>query len=108
MISKTLFWETLLVTLRGEIIHYAKRRKQTRERNKKQLEDRIAALDAKVTLGDSSREEQLTLAQLNNDLQNIRKEELKGAYVRSRADWIKHGEKPSKLFLNLEYKNRVN
>ena len=66
------------------------------------------ALDTKVTLGNSSREDLITLSQLNNDLQHIRKEELKGAYVRSRADWIEHGEKPSKLFLNLENKNRVN
>ena len=108
MISKTLFWETLLVTFRGEIIRYAKRKNRMREHNKKQLEDRISTLDSKVTSGNSSREEQLTLAQLNTDLQNIHKEELKGAYVRSRADWIEHGEKPSKLFLNLENKNRVN
>ena len=38
----------------------------------------------------------------------MRKEELKGACIRSRADWLEHGEKPSKFFLNLENKNRMN
>ena len=108
MIKRTLFWETLLVTLRGEIICYSKKKKRIREKEKKQLEKRIEALDNKVTSGRASSEDLTALSQLNNELQSIRKVELKGAYVRSRADWIEHGEKPSKLFLNLENKNRVN
>ena len=38
----------------------------------------------------------------------MRKLELEGALIRSRTGWLDYGEKPSKYFLNLENKNRVN
>ena len=41
-------------------------------------------------------------------LENIRKERLKGVMLRSRANWIEHGEKPSKYFCSLEKRNYVN
>ena len=36
------------------------------------------------------------------------KEEMKGLMIRSKAKWIKEGEKPTKYFLNLEKRNYVN
>ena len=45
---------------------------------------------------------------MNEELIDIRKEELKGAYIRSRAEWLEFGEKPSRFFSNLENRNRVN
>ena len=38
----------------------------------------------------------------------IRKQELEGTLIRSRAEWLDFGEKPSRYFLSLENKNRVN
>ena len=35
----------------------------------------------------------------------LRKKKLKGHYIRSRAKWIEEGEKPSKYFCNLEFRN---
>ena len=43
-----------------------------------------------------------------NELENIRKERLKGAFIRSRAKWIEEGEKPSKYFCHLESRNFTN
>ena len=41
-------------------------------------------------------------------LEIIRKDRLKGVMLRSRANWIEHGEKPSKYFCSLEKRNYIN
>ena len=108
MIPHTLFWETLLVTLRGTIIHYSKQKKASKRRAENELNREIEQLDKKVSTGQASEEEILRLREQNITLTDLRKEDLKGAYIRSRADWLEVGEKPSKFFLNLENRNRVN
>ena len=108
MIPPTLFWETLLVTLRGAIIKYSKRRKTNKNNAIIHLEKQIQTLDLRVTSGTASQDQIIQLAELNINLVNLRKELLKGAYIRSRANWLEQGEKPSKYFLNLENKNRIN
>ena len=108
MISSSLFWETLLVTLRGAIIKFCKKRKTNKNNEILNLEKRIKYLDTTVTSGSASQADILLLAELNITLVALRKEILKGAYIRSRANWLEYGEKPNKFFLNLENKNRVN
>lgn len=48
------------------------------------------------------------LTSKQNELQNIRKERLKGQCLRSRSKWIEEGEKPSKYFTSFESKNFIN
>ena len=83
-----------------------KRTKGHLEQDKKKIENSIQEIDNKVKGGNSTLEERRHLSTLNEQLTLIRKEELKGAYVRSRADRLEHGEKPSKFFLNLENKKQ--
>lgn len=45
---------------------------------------------------------------LQNELELIRKEHMKGLMVRARAKWIEEGEKPTKYFLALEKRNYIN
>ena len=108
MIPPSLFWETLLVTLRGVIIDYSKKKKRTSEKERLKLEKKIDTLDNKVNTGIATQEEKDALLESNNNLLLLRRELQKGTYVRSRANWIEYGEKPSKYFLNLENRNRVN
>ena len=93
MIPPSLFWESLLATLRGTIIRYSKRKKKQREIDMQQLKNNIEILDEKVTTGTASQNKFDTLATLNNNLIELRSEILKGAYIRSRADWLEFGEK---------------
>ena len=108
MISPSLFWETLLVTLRGVIIRYSKNKKSATTKIKRKLETEIRELDTKVNQGKASINEMSHLVTLNTRVIDMRKEELKGAYVRLRAEWLELGEKPSRYFLNLENRNMVN
>ena len=41
------------------------------------------------------------------ELENLRKEKIKGKIVRSRVKWVEEGEKPTKYFCGLESKNFV-
>ena len=108
MISPSLFWETLLATLRGAIIRYSKLNKRQRTIEIQRLQDSIKLLDEKVSTGTASQHEINTLTTQNNNLVELRSEMMKGAYIRSRADWLEFGEKSNKYFLNLENKNRIN
>ena len=107
MIDAKLFWETLLATLRGIIIRYSKAKKGKKTRERKLLEGKINKLNKLISSGQSTIENYTELVRLNEELIRLRKEDLNGAFIRSRADWLEHGEKPSRFFLNLENKNRV-
>ena len=107
-IPPTLFWETLLVTLRGTIISYSSKKKRQKDKDRKALEKRISQLDEKVISGLALVPDLELLLELNNTLVALRREEQNGCFIRSRAEWTVYGEKPSNFFLNLETKNRVN
>ena len=107
-IPVALFWETLLVTLRGIIINYSSHKKRTANRDRKSLERRIGVLDERVSSGLANITDMENLIELNNELIMNRKNDLFGALIRSRAESTEFGEKPSKYFLNLENKNRIN
>ena len=101
MVSPILFWETLLVTLRGAIIKFSKRRKTNQLNEITRLEQNIKTLDDRVTSGLATPADIIRLTELNISLVNSRKEQLKGAYIRSRANWLEYGEKPEQVFLKL-------
>lgn len=44
----------------------------------------------------------------HNELEEIRTTRLKGQCIRSKANWIDQGEKPTKYFANLESRNYIN
>ena len=108
MIGPRLFWETLLVTLRGEIIRFAKKRKREARIREIELENKISELNNRVNSGEYTQKLYNTLIQKNEELIEIRKHELNGMLIRSRANWLEYGEKPSKFFLNLESKHTIN
>ena len=41
-------------------------------------------------------------------MENLREEKLQGHIIRSRAQWIEQGEKPSRYFCKLESRNFLN
>ena len=62
----------------------------------KQLEKEIKNIDTLLSqmTADTSLEQKLY--NLKNELEAHRKEKLKGVFIRSKARWVEHGEKPSK------------
>ena len=50
--------------------------------------------------------EKLNTAQ--NSLEEMRKDYIKGLFVRTKLKWVEQGEKPTKYFLSLERRNFIN
>ncbi len=65
-----------------------------------------AEINNLVEKGTFTFEEQVSLNKLQNKLDKIYEEKAKGAFIRSRKQWLEMGEKNSKYFFNLE-KRRV-
>jgi hypothetical protein len=108
-ITDQLFWETLLVQLRGRIISFASAKKRNNAEIEKSLEQKISELDNKIKSDPTTFRNNLhTLEQLNLELENMRNERARGSIIRSRARWHELGEKPTSYFCNLENSHHIN
>ena len=103
-ISDQLFFETLLMNIRGKTISYATLKKKSENKREDYLLseiNRVERCSSQSVYGDY-------LYTLDKELQELREKRLKGNAIRSRVEWMEDGEKPSKFFLNLEKRNYVN
>ena len=100
LINDQLFLDTLLMEIRGESISYASfKNKQINKRENiliKQIEELQNSTD------DRNIEH---LEKLKTELYDIRNDKLKGFMIRSKAQYIDQGEKPTKYFCGLEKHN---
>jgi hypothetical protein len=101
-IDDALFLETLLMEIRGMTISYSSYKKRERDT----LETKLTEEINEIEINNSG--ELGILEEKQKQLENIRKEKLKGHFVRSRAKWIEEGEKPTKYFCHLESRNFLN
>ena len=99
-INDQLFLETLLTEIRGKTISYSSFKIKQRNILEKKLIKEIDKLESNfrpTNLED--------LDNLKLQLENIRKEKMKGIMLRSKLQWSEEGEKPTKYFLSLENKH---
>ena len=99
-INVQLFLEMLLLEIRGKTISFASYIKKIKEQRIRDLQEEIATLEKNVT--ENSIE---NLETKKHELESLRNEKMKGKLVRSRAQWVDEGEKPTKYFCGLESKN---
>ncbi|KAK3084078.1 hypothetical protein FSP39_007782 [Pinctada imbricata] len=104
-IDNKLFLDTLLMNIRGVTISYSSYLKKSKTDREKVLEAEINRIEKLIN---TNVELQNSLAELKEELENYRKEKMKGVMVRTRARWIEEGEKPSKYFCSMERRNYVN
>ena len=71
------------------------------------METQIEILLALVNKSDST-VFQTILNETKKEFENCREKYMRGHMVRARANWIEHGEKPTKYFAGLEKRNYVN
>ena len=108
MIDDQSFFELLLLRIRGATIPYSSHKKKEKNARKRQLENLISILDELVISSPQSTIFQEMLTNSKEELESIRKEEIKGLFMRTKAKWIEDGEKPTKYFCHLEKRNYVN
>ena len=101
-IPDDLFLETLLLKIRGETIKFASRLRNNERRLRVSFEKEIEEPEATCSEGNTNK-----LISKKETLVNLRAKELEASRVRSRAAWLKDGEKPSKLLTSLETKGYI-
>ena len=87
------------------IISYSSRKKKNRINKEKEIEEKINKLEETRNGSDNTIE---AIEKLKDELEECRKEQMRGVLIRTKARWIEDGEKPSKYFCNLEKRNYVN
>lgn len=115
LIDDQLFFEMLLMEIRGETISYAVKCKKDRLKKDKDLQEKIKILEEEIQQNQSRSDNNdeikdllSSLKERNSELENLRNKQLNGTFIRSKARWIEDGEKPTKYFLNLEKRHFVN
>ena len=105
-INISLFYETLLMLIRGQTVKYSKQKaRRLREREETANKEIDRFRNAFARTGANSDMNNLLSAQDN--LQKLREPKIQGAIARSRVKWYEEGEKCSKYFLSLEKRNGV-
>ena len=109
-IDDNLFFETLLMNIRGKTISYSCYRKKLISGSEIELENKINRIEQEI----QSNFLNISLTAISNldeskrELENIRNDRLKGNMIRSRAKQIEYDEKTTKYFLHLEKQNFTN
>ena len=100
-IDVDLVLEMILLKVREASIKFSSKLKHARADQEKSLVNQIELIEKEYPSLHSENE----LEKLKQQLESLREVKLKGQMVRSRAQWLHSGEKPSHYFCNLERKN---
>ena len=114
IIDDQLFFEMLLLEIRGQSISYSVNCKKNRLDNERVLIEKVKELECELlkSQNEANNANKITnilsaLKECNQELENLRNQQLNGTLIRSKARCIEEGEKPTKYFLNLEKRNFV-
>ena len=98
-IADDTFLKILLLKIRGETIKFASTLKEQSNELELKLDTNIENLEKECFPGSIEK-----LYDKKQELQNIRETKIQAIKIRSRAIWLKDGEKPSKYLTSLENK----
>lgn len=100
-INDQLFFEVLLMEIRGKTISYSSfLKKQANKEEEKLLKD-IQQLQSEATIDHD------LLRAKNQALEEFRNKKMEGVKLRSKAKWVDEGEKVTQYFCNLENRNFI-
>ena len=105
-INDDLFYETLLMLIRGETVKFSKRKARDTKEKERELLTKIEKIQ--LELFETKTEESASrLQKYKDELEVVRKPMIDGLIVRSRVKWHEEGERSSKYFLGLEKRNSL-
>ena len=102
-VDHDVFLELLLLSVRGETIKFSSYLAKQRNKTEIQLISDIENLEKMTNVNNNLNHDLLSDKKV--ELEKLREYRLKGEQVRSRTQWLQHGEKPSKFFCSLENRN---
>ena len=104
-IDPQLFFDTLLIEIRGETIKYSSRKKRTLNQRFINLTKELNDLENLISANQNGDNFQERISIIRTELETLNKVETEGAALRCKAIYSLQGEKPTKYFCNLEKKN---
>ena len=105
-INDDLFYETLLMMIRGETVKFSKQKTRlTKEKEKEILQQIENAQFEHFQL--KTEQSASRLQKYKDELEELRKPIIDGLIIRSRTAWHEEGERSSKYFLGLEKRNAL-
>ena len=104
VIDECLFYETLIMMIRGETVKYCKQKARRKRIAEATFETKIAETEDRL-IRSRQQSDVNELYRLKNELEEMRRPIIDGLIIRSRVSWHEHGERSSKYFLSLEKRN---
>ena len=89
-ISDQLFFETLLMEIRGRSISYASYKKKKTREEEERLNEILTQLEDKSDVTDTEVEE---IEKIKQELERYRRHKIDGIAIRSRVQWLKSGKR---------------
>ena len=103
-------WDVIKFKVKDYSIRYSKKYKKVKNDLKIELETKIEELKNSIAENKNKADAldilHPQLHSLQDQLNNILREEVQGAIIRSRAQWVEEGERSTKYFLGLEKSNQ--
>ena len=106
-IKDSLFYETLLMLIRGETVRYCKNKARSRRRIEELLAGQVDLAQNELDQRRCTENIQ-KLNKAKEELEKHRAPYIDGLIVRSRTQWHEEGERNTKYFLSLEKRNATN
>ena len=97
-------WETIKHVIKEFSIEFSKKKSRSLKNNVIDIENKIKQIEEMPYNEINHTKKQ----SLEKELNEIYERKSKGAYIRSRANWIRYGDKCTSYFLNLEKKHQKN
>lgn len=108
-INPTLIWELIKSDIRGYAIKYSSEVKKQETEVIKDKERELNTLEAlQESLNYTDQNIENNILTIKNDLKTYFEKKTEGAIIRSKACWLREGERNSKFFFNLERRNYIN
>lgn len=100
-IEDSLFFDVLLMEIRGKTISYSSHKTKMEIDKEKQILEEIEKIENETNIDFDDLETK------RQELYELRQKKMEGVKIRSRARWISEGEKTTKYFCNLEKRNFI-
>jgi len=104
--SRRMLWEMIKINIKQFSIEFCKKNKKESNEKEIKLQESVDRLEEAITKIETNCKEKTELVKERSEkesmLNAIYEQRVKGAHIRSKAEWIEEGEKSSKYFLGLE------
>ena len=94
------WWEFLKLSIKEELIAFSRNKWRRLRKQQVSLTNKLIRLSQRLVDGDDT--VSVLVSDTESQLKALRVKEIEGIMIRSRAQWLEEGERPSRYFFNLQ------